>query len=136
MKILKILVLPAILFLSGCQDNAPDGFIKIADHIFIAEQHGQEDRRLRDGTTTRIIQLNVYFNLADGGSEIVQYEIVCRNGQYRFLGGRTYSDRLLNGRVLYVFQQENVLSRRLPQRGSHNETIIRHVQNSQAICRR
>lgn len=124
----------ALTLLTSCTDQAPAGYIKIANSIYIEGQHRREDRKLNNGSTIRIINMNVYSETSNGGSEIIEYEILCSSGEYRFLEGKSYKNKGLKGNVTYVFTPENVFSRRHAKNGSGNEIIVKHAQNSQSIC--
>jgi hypothetical protein len=128
------LMLLLTAFASGCREQYFEGFVNIADNIFVSDQHRTANEILPDGTTTKLINLKYINSLSAGDtSEIYEIEFYCKTGAFRIMGGAKYSEPGLEGSRTIVAQEPSSSIRQAPKR-SAEDTVISHGRSSEAIC--
>jgi hypothetical protein len=119
---------------SGCREQYFEGFQKIADHIFISNEHRTADAILSDGAPAKLINLKYINSLSEGEtSEIFEIEFYCATGAFRIMGGARYSEPGLEG-TRTIVAEESSSSMREAAKGSAEDIVISHGRSSEAIC--
>jgi hypothetical protein len=119
---------------SGCREQYFEGFQKIADHIFISNEHRTADTTLPDGSPATLINLKYINSLSEGEtSEIFEIEFYCSTGAFRIMGGARYSEPGLEGTQTIVPQETESSIRDAP-KGSAEDIVIAYGRSSEAIC--